>query len=137
MYFLEAKNPCLVTKNCWKSSYICEFILSKKRRNWFHKNLHNSSRRKLLDSSLNHIFNALLICVQYTLSCELTNFGLKCLLQIRCCQKFCKLHRKTYVSESLFDEAAGLKVCNSIKRRLQHSCFPVNITKFLKTPSFT
>ena len=32
LYSLEAKNPYLVTKNCWKSSYICVFILSKKRR---------------------------------------------------------------------------------------------------------
>ena len=36
-------------------------------------------RRKLPDPSLNHIFNALSIGVQYTLSFELTNFGLKCL----------------------------------------------------------
>ena len=84
LYFLEAKNPCFVTKNCWKSSYICVFILSKKRRNWFHKNLHNSGmvgRRKLPDPSLNRIFNALSIGVQYTLSFQWTNFGLKCLLE--------------------------------------------------------
>ena len=83
LYFLEAKNPYFVTKNCWKSSYICVFILPKKRRNWFHKNLHNSGmagRRKLPDSSLNRIFNALSIVVQYTLSFQLTNFGLKCLV---------------------------------------------------------
>ena len=70
-YFLEAKNPYFVTKNCWKSSYICVFILSKKRRNWFHKNLHNSEmvgRRKLPDPSLNHISNAQSTGVQYTLS---------------------------------------------------------------------
>ena len=42
LYFLEAKSPYFVTKNCWKSSYICVFILSRKRRNWFHKNPHNS-----------------------------------------------------------------------------------------------
>ena len=80
LYFLEAKNPCFVTKNCSKSSYICVFILSKKQHNWFYKNLHNSGmvgRRKLPDPSLN--FNALSIGVQYTLSFEWTNFGLKCL----------------------------------------------------------
>ena len=38
-------------------------------------------RRKLPDPSLNHIFNALSIGVQYTLSFQLTNFGLKCLIQ--------------------------------------------------------
>ena len=82
LYSLEAKNPCFVTKNFWKSSYIRVFILYKKRRNWFHKNLHNSGmvdRRKLPDPSLNHIFNALSIGVQHTLSFQLTNFGLKCL----------------------------------------------------------
>ena len=86
LYILETKNPCFVTKNCWKSSYICVFILSKKRRSWFHKNLHNSGmfgRRELPDPSLNHILNALSIGLQYTLSFELTNFGLKCLLRDR------------------------------------------------------
>ena len=82
MYFLEAKNPCFVTKDCSKSSYICVFILSKKQHNWFYKNLHNLrmvGRRKLPDPSLNCIFNALSIGVQYTLSFQWTDFGLKCL----------------------------------------------------------
>ena len=73
-----------MTKNYWKSSYICVFMLSKIRRNWFHKNLHNlgmAERRKLSDPSLNHIFNALSIGVQYTVSFQLTNFDLKCLLR--------------------------------------------------------
>ena len=39
--------------------------------------------------------------------------------------------------ESLFDKAADLKVRNSIKERLQHSCFPAKLAKFLKTPVFT
>ena len=53
---------------------------------WFHKNLHNSGivcRRKLPDPSLNCIFNALSIDVQYTLSFQWTNFGLKCLLSVK------------------------------------------------------
>ena len=33
LYFFDAKNPYFVTKNKWKSSYICVFILSKKRFN--------------------------------------------------------------------------------------------------------
>ena len=40
-------------------------------------------RRKLPHSLLNHVFNALSIGVQYTLSFQLTNFGLKCLVQSR------------------------------------------------------
>ena len=82
-YILEAKNPCFVTKSCWKSSYICVFILLKRRRNWFHKNLHNSGmvcRRKLPNPSLNHILNDISIGVQYMLSFQLTKFGLKCLV---------------------------------------------------------
>ena len=39
LYFLEANNPYFMMKNCWKSSYICVLILSRKRRNCFHKNL--------------------------------------------------------------------------------------------------
>ena len=35
--------------------------------------------------------------------------------------------------ESIFDEVAGLKICNFIKKGLQHKCFPVNIAKFLRT----
>ena len=84
LYFLEARKPYFVTKNCCKSSYICLFILLKKRCNWIHKNPHNSGmvgRRKLPDPSLNSIFNALSIGVQYTLSFQWTNFDLKCLLQ--------------------------------------------------------
>ena len=41
---------------------------------------------------------------------------------------------ETPVLESLFNKAAGLKVCNFIKKRLQHRCVPVNIAKFLGTP---
>ena len=36
--------------------------------------------------------------------------------------------------ESLFDKVAVLQPSNFIKERLQHRCFPLNITKFLKTP---
>ena len=35
--------------------------------------------------------------------------------------------------ESLFKKVTGLKARNSIKRRLQQRCFPVNIAKFLGT----
>ena len=42
----------------------------------------------------------------------------------------CKFYRKTSVLEYLFNKAAGLKVCNSIKKRLQHSCLRVKLAKF-------
>ena len=38
--------------------------------------------------------------------------------------------------ELLFNKVTGLKVCNFIKKRLQHRCFLVNIAKFLRTPIF-
>ena len=85
LYLLEAKNRCFVTKNCSKSSYVCVFVLSKKQHNWFYKNHHNSGmvgRRELVDPSLNRMFNALSISVQYTLSFQWTNFDLKCLLKL-------------------------------------------------------
>ena len=53
--------------------------------------------------------------------------------QNKCSQKFCNIHRKTLVLESLLKKVAGFEVCKSIKRRLQHRCFPVNIAKFLRT----
>ena len=50
----------------------------------YHSNLDNSGmvgRRRLPDPSFNHIFNALSIGVQYTLSFQLPNIGLKCLVK--------------------------------------------------------
>ena len=38
--------------------------------------------------------------------------------------------------ESIFNKAAGLKVCSSIKMRLQRSCLSVKLAIFLKTPFF-
>ena len=40
---------------------------------------------------------------------------------------------KTPVLESPFIRFAGFKVCNFLKKGLQHRCFPVNIAKFLRT----
>ena len=54
------------------------------------------------------------------------------ILRNRCPWKFCKIHRKTPVSESLFNKVAGPK-------RLYHKCFSMIFTKLLtklynKTP---
>ena len=78
LYLLEDKNPYFVTKNCWKSSSIFVFILSKKRCNWFQKSIHNSGMvvpRMLSDPPLNRIFNALSTGAQYTLSFQWTNLA--------------------------------------------------------------
>ena len=49
-------------------------------------------------------------------------------------EKFCNIHRKTSVLESLFHKVAALKACSFNKKRIQHRCFPVNIAKFLRAP---
>ena len=36
--------------------------------------------------------------------------------------------------EDRFNEVSGLKTRNFIKKRFQNKCFPVNISKFLRTP---
>ena len=50
-----------------------------------------------------------------------------------CSEKFCNIHTKTPVLESPFNRLAGLKTCNFLKKIIQHRCFPVNISKFLRT----
>ena len=57
--------------------------------------------------------------------------------QNRCYQKFRNIHRKTSMLESVFNKVEGLKTCDFIKMRLQHTCFPVNTAKFLRTTFFT
>ena len=41
---------------------------------------------------------------------------------------------KTSVLKSLLNKVASPKVCNSIKKRLQHSCFLVKFSNFQRTP---
>ena len=41
------------------------------------------------------------------------------------------MHQEAPLLESFFNKLAGLKASNFIKKRLQHSCFPVSIAKFL------
>ena len=43
--------------------------------------------------------------------------------------------KRTLVLESIFNKVAGLQACNFIKKRLQHSCFPVKFAKLLRTPN--
>ena len=82
LYILEAKNPYFVTKNCWKSSYICVFVLSKNGTIDFTKTL-TTQERLVVESCPTPrwipFFNTLSIGVQYKLSFQWTNFGLKCL----------------------------------------------------------
>ena len=47
--------------------------------------------------------------------------------------KVCNIHRETPVLEPLFSKVASLEAYKFIKMRLQHRCFPVNISNFLRT----
>ena len=49
-------------------------------------------------------------------------------------KRFCNIHRKTPVLESLFNDVASLKVHNFVRKRLHQICFLVkNIAKFFRT----
>ena len=50
-----------------------------------------------------------------------------------CSQKFCKIYKKTPVSQPR-NKVAGLRPVTLLKKRLWHRCFPVNFAKFLRTP---
>ena len=49
---------------------------------------------------------------------------------------FLKIYKKTHVLQSLFNKVGGLKACNFILKRLQHSCFPREYSKIFKTTCF-
>ena len=55
-------------------------------------------------------------------------------LQNRCLWKFPNIHRKSHVSESLFNKVTALRPATLLKKWLQHRCFPVNFATFLRTP---
>ena len=55
-------------------------------------------------------------------------FFKKCVLQ-----NFSDFKESTCVGV-FFNNVAGLKACNFVKKRLQHRCFPVKFAKFLRTP---
>ena len=44
-------------------------------------------------------------------------------------EKFCKIHRKTFVLESFYKGVSGLETCNFVKKWFQQRCFP---NKFLR-----
>ena len=53
-----------------------------------------------------------------------------------CSKKFCNIHRKTPMLESLFNKVAGLQGCSFIKKRLQHRCFFCEYYKLFKNSYF-
>ena len=94
--------------------YLC-ILFVRKAVQLIHKNLHNSgmvARSGWPDPSLNRIFNALLIGVQYTLSFQWTNFGLKCLLQdtLGKKQKLFYLARGWVFEQRTFEQTKSAKI---------------------------
>ena len=53
----------------------------------------------------------------------------------RCVLKnFAKFTGKHLCQSLFFNKVAGLRPATLLKKRLWHSCFPVNFVKFLRTP---
>ena len=48
-----------------------------------------------------------------------------------------RIHRKTPLSEVFLNKIAGLRPATLLKKRFWHRYFPVNFTRFLRTPFFT
>ena len=46
---------------------------------------------------------------------------------------FFKIDKNSQYAQENTSVGVSFQYCNFIKRRLQHSCFPVNIVKFLRT----
>ena len=67
----------------------------------------------------------------YTLICRSSHRGFSAKKGVL--KSFANFTRK-HLCWSLFSKVAGLKACEFIKRRLQHRCFPMKFTKFLRTP---
>ena len=59
----------------------------------------------------------------------------KLIKEYECWEKWIiwRFHRKTPMLESVFNKIAGVQAYNFMKRRLQHKCFPVKKTEFLRT----
>ena len=56
------------------------------------------------------------------------------LLYKTCSYKFCKIHRKHLSGRlSFLTKTAEIQAGALLKKRLRHRCFPVSLTKFLRT----
>ena len=71
---------------------------------------------------------------QYLMKWSIHRSSRSDVLQNRCSSEFLKFQWKTPLWESYFSNVAGLKTWNFVKKRLQHSCFPVKFVIFLRTP---
>ena len=67
----------------------------------------------------------------------LTSSHWRCSIKKAVLKKPRNVNTKTPVLKTVFfNKVRGLKACNFIKKRLQHNCFPVNVTKIFKNTYF-
>ena len=69
-------------------------------------------------------------CFQYDLLQNIKSNHRRC--SIKKLLKYGNIHSESTELHSLFKKVVGPNPCNFFKNRLQHRCFPVNITKFFK-----
>ena len=74
----------------------------------------------------------LFVHIRKNLSENLRSSRSQMFFKISVLKNFSMLAKNTCVRVS-FNKAGSLKVCNLLKKRFQHRCFPVNIPKFLRT----
>ena len=65
-------------------------------------------------------------------SCKLRSSHWRCSVKISVLKNFEKFTEKNLCRNFLFNKIATLRPATLLKKRLQHSCFPVNFAKFLK-----
>ena len=68
------------------------------------------------------------------LSCRSSRLEVFC--KIGVLRNFVKFTGKHLCQSLFFNRLAGLRPATLLKKRLWHRCFPVNFTKFLKTPFY-
>ena len=73
--------------------------------------------------------NFIQFCMQYVITIRISRSQMFFEIGVL---KVYNIHRETPVLEPLFSQTANLKAYKFIKKRLQHRCFPVNITNLLR-----
>ena len=115
----------LKLKTIFKKSSLIRVKILVKPRDFEVKHYINIHRRIVIDFLWDSRYLRLFLYFRIEVTSDKSN-----VLQNRWSQKFCNIQKKTPVLESLFNKVA-LKLF--IKKRVQHSYFPVNIAKFLRT----
>ena len=115
----------LKLKSIFKKSSIIRVKILVKPRDFAVTHYINIYRRIVIDFLWDSRYLRLFLYFRIEITSDESN-----VLQNRWSQKSCNIQKKTPVLESLFNKVA-LKLF--IKKRFQHSYFPVNIVKFLRT----